>query len=618
MGTYWIKLCGFFLPILLLIFSCTSIQPLFKASIPRNPNLKPPGNNTPVDSQKTENAATDRIEETHTTPASQTSPVEVSALSEVSGTDENALTRTDDDARGFNEKKVQPILDEALEYCQASQEFWQKGELENAVEALDQAYALILKINIDDQPKLIQQQDDLRFLISKRILEIYASRNIVVNGKHQAIPTVINRYVETEIERFTRGEEKTFFIESYKRSGRYRPFIKAALIEAGLPAELSWLPLIESGFKVNAFSRARALGLWQFIPSTGYKFGLKRNKYIDERLDPEKSTRAAIAYLKELHQIFGDWTTVMAAYNCGEGRVLRVIRHQNINYLDNFWDLYERLPFETARYVPRFLATLHIINNLEQYGLDDIALDPPVEYETVAVSKQIHLKNVAPAIGVSLEVLKGLNPELRYKLLPPDTYALKVPANKGEQLLAKINEIPVSSPPKPTFVYHRVRRGETLSTIARRYRTSVRKIMRANNLRRSNYIVAGRLLKIPQRGYEYRPPKRKKLKPKHGPTHTVARGDSLWIIANHYGTTTQKIQQLNNLSSAELYIGQILILPQGASGQENIGLKTYRVEHGDSPFEIAARHNMSLDRLLRMNNLTTRSTIYPGQKLVVE
>ena len=592
---------------LLFIFSCTSIPPLFKASVAQDPKLKPSENNTPVDVRKTENTTT-----------SQTSPVEVSALSEGSGVEENALTRPKDDVREFNGKKVQPILDEALEYCQASQEFWQKGELENAVEALDQAYALILKINIDDQPKLIQQQDDLRFLISKRILEIYASRHIVVNGKHQAIPTVINRYVETEIERFTRGEEKTFFIESYKRSGRYRPFIKAALIEAGLPAELSWLPLIESGFKVNAFSRARALGLWQFIPSTGYKFGLKRNKYIDERLDPGKSTRAAIAYLKELHQIFGDWTTVMAAYNCGEGRVLRVIRHQNINYLDNFWDLYERLPSETARYVPRFLATLHIVNNLEQYGLDTIALDPPVEYETVAVSKQIHLKHVAPAIAVSLEVMKGLNPELRYKLLPPDTYALKVPVNKGEQLLAKINEIPVSSPPKPTFVYHRVRRGETLSTISRRYRTSVRKIMRANNLRRSNYIVAGRLLKIPQRGYEYRPPKRKKLKPKHGPTHTVARGDSLWIIANRYGTTAQKIQQLNNLSSAELYISQILILPQGASGQENNGLKTYRVEHGDSPFEIAVQHNMSLDRLLRMNNLTMRSTIYPGQKLVVE
>jgi membrane-bound lytic murein transglycosylase D len=618
MRTHWIKSSGFFLPVLLIFVSCTSIQPLFKASTPQNPAYEIPRGNASAGTPKIKTAPTEPIIKTDATPASQAPPIEVSARSGVPGTNENAADRPEDDASEFKDKKVQSILDEALEFCQASQEFWQKGDLENAVEALDQAYALILKINIDDQPKLIQQQDDLRFLISKRILEIYASRNIVVNGKHQAIPTVINKYVETEIERFTIGEEQAFFAESYKRSGRYRPFIEAALIEAGLPAELSWLPLIESGFKVNVFSRARALGLWQFIPSTGYKFGLKRNKYIDERLDPEKSTRAAIAYLKELHQIFGDWTTVMAAYNCGEGRVLRVIRHQNIKYLDNFWDLYERLPFETARYVPRFLAALHIVNNLEKYGLDGVALDPPVEYETVSVSKQMHLKHVAPAIGVSLAVLGGLNPELRYKLLPPDSYGLKVPSDTGQQLLANIDDIPISAPPRPTFVYHRVRRGETLSTIARHHRTSVRKIMRANKLRRSNYIVAGRLLKIPKRGYEYRPPKRKKLKTKHGPTHTVVRGDSLWIIANRYGTTAQKIQQLNNLSSAELYVGQILVLPQEASGQENTGMKTYRVEQGDSPFEIAVRHNMSLDRLLRMNNLTSQSTIYPGQKLVVE
>jgi membrane-bound lytic murein transglycosylase D len=141
--------------------------------------------------------------------------------------------------------------------------------------------------------------------------------------------------------------------------------------------------------------------------------------------------------------------------------------------------------------------------------------------------------------------------------------------------------------------------------------------MRANNLRRSNYIVAGRLLKIPQRGYEYRPPKRKKLRPKYSPTHTVARGDSLWIIAHRYGTTAQKIQQLNNLTSTELYIGQILKLPQNRATAEK-GAKMYRVKLGDSPFEIAVRHNMPLDRLLLINNLTTQSTIYPGQKLVVE
>ncbi len=241
---------------------------------------------------------------------------------------------------------VQQQLDEALDFCEAAQEFWQKGELESALEALDKAYSLILTVEPDDPAKMVQQKEDLRFLISKRILEIYASRNIVVNGNHNAIPREINRNIQKEIKLFTKGPERRFFIDSYKRSGKYRSMILEKLEAAGLPAELSWLPLIESGFKVKALSRARALGLWQFIPSTGYKFGLKRNQYIDERIDFEKSSDAAIAYLKELHSIFGDWSTVLAAYNCGEGRVLRVIRTQNIKYLDDFWDLFGRLPFE--------------------------------------------------------------------------------------------------------------------------------------------------------------------------------------------------------------------------------------------------------------------------------
>ena len=316
-------------------------------------------------------------------------------------------------------KPAQTKLDEALEFCHASQEYWQRGELEKAVDSLDQAYALILAVEAQDDFKLIQEKEDLRFMISKRILEIYASRNIVVNGNHNAIPLDTNRHVEAEIRRFTVGPEKAFFLKSLKRSGRYRPEILKALKAAGLPQELSWLPLIESGFNVKALSRARALGLWQFIPSTGYKFGLKRDQFIDERMDPEKATMAAIAYLKELHNIFGDWTTVLAAYNCGEGRVLRTIRTQNVNYLDNFWDLYERLPRETARYVPRFLATLHILNDPEKYGIDLTIADPPLTYETVTVAKQVSLKDVARAIGTTEFELRQINPELRYKITPP-------------------------------------------------------------------------------------------------------------------------------------------------------------------------------------------------------
>jgi membrane-bound lytic murein transglycosylase D len=518
-------------------------------------------------------------------------------------------------------QKIQTDLDEALELCQLSQDYWQQGELENAVEALDRAYALIISVDTTDQPKLIQQKEDLRFMISKRILEIYASRNIVVNGNHNAIPIVINRHVQAEIKRFTQGNERRFFIESMKRSGRYRDHIVAAMRDAGLPEELSWLPLIESGFKTNALSRARALGLWQFIPSTGYKFGLHRNKFVDERMDPEKSTRAAIDYLKELHSIFGDWSTVLAAYNCGEGRVLRVIRSQNINYLDNFWDLYERLPRETARYVPRFLATLHVLNNLETYGMDEVVLDRPLKFETVIVDKQVSMRNVAKSIGVSEKELIGLNPELRYKIAPGDGYGLRVPPGNGEILLAQIDSIPVSHPPQRAYVYHRVRHGETLSVIARKYRTSVRRIMRANNMRRSNYIVAGKRLKIPRRGYMTQSPKTVR-KPVNGQTltHVVRKGDSLYIIAKKYGTTTKRIQELNNLRSTTLHKGQALTIFPGKSRKppQVDGLATYEVKPGDSPFIIAKRVNMPLDRLMYLNQLYPGTKIFPGQKLYIE
>ncbi|MDL1967172.1 MAG: LysM peptidoglycan-binding domain-containing protein [Deltaproteobacteria bacterium] len=545
-----------------------------------------------------------------------------SSLSNLDGTN-NSKAKVNNEEYTKNNSgriKIQSVLDEALDFCQSAQDFWQKGELENALEVLDQSYSLILDVDTDDDPNVMQQKEDLRFMISKRILEIYASRNIVVNGNHNVIPIVINKHIRAEIDLFTTGGEKKFFREAYKRSGKYRAQIVSELKKAGLPVELSWLPLIESGFNVVALSKARALGLWQFIPSTGYKFGLKRNIFIDERIDPVKSTKAAIAYLKELHNIFGDWNTVLASYNCGEGRVLRVIRSQNINYLDDFWDLYQRLPLETARYVPRFLATLHIVNNLEKYGLDSIEIVSPLEYETISVSKQVHLNDIANNIGTSEKILKGLNPELRYNILPSDQYSLRVPPGKCEVLLSKLDEIPISSPPKSTrIVYHKVKPGETLSTIARRYRTSVKSIARANNIRKNNLIVAGKKLKIPQKGAVCWT---RKPKYQHTSKYIVKRGDSLWIIARRFDTTTKQLQKLNNLLNTNLHIGQVLKIhgqkesPALAAAKKS--LRTYLVKRGDSPFRIAKNHNVLLERFLRTNNLTPRSTIYPGQKVYVE
>ena len=214
------------------------------------------------------------------TPETEAAEILVSTNSAVAARElEAAVAGSGEDTPQFSSSAAASVgadLDEALELCQLSQDNWQEGELENAVEALDRAYALILSANTAESPKLVQQKEDLRFMISKRILEIYASRNIVVNGNHNAIPVVINRHVQKEIDLFTKGRERQSFIQAYRRSGRYRPAIVNALTEAGLPTELSWLPLIESSFKVRALSRSRALGLWQFIPSTGYKFGRRR------------------------------------------------------------------------------------------------------------------------------------------------------------------------------------------------------------------------------------------------------------------------------------------------------------------------------------------------------
>ncbi|MBU8911367.1 MAG: LysM peptidoglycan-binding domain-containing protein [Desulfobacterales bacterium] len=514
----------------------------------------------------------------------------------------------------------QAKIDQALELCNYAQQMWEEGKLEEALTNLDSAYSSILEIDSEIYPEFNQQKEDIRYLISKRILEIYASRQIVVNGQHNEIPLILNKYVQNEIKRLT-GPERKFFIQSLERSERFRPFILSELKKAGLPEEISWLPLIESGFKIRALSPARALGLWQFIPSTGYKFGLNRNYYIDERLDPYKATMAAISYLKELHNLFGDWTTALAAYNCGENRVLRTIRKQRINYLDNFWDLYQNLPRETARYVPRFLATLHIMNNPDKYNIKIGTPLLPIAFKTYEIKKQVRLKDIAKEIGVKESVLKDLNPELRYALLPPESYQLKIPEDKAQIFLSKIDKIKTTHSPPPMYVFHRVRRGETLSGIAKKYRTSIRAISVANHINKKHRIIAGKVLKIPGRANAaniHAVASRPAVSGKRL-TYKVKSGDNLWNIARKFNTTTKNIMAINKLSTTRLSIGQRLNIT--SKKQLKVAKKkasTYKVRSGDSPFLIAKKYNMSLNRLLALNRLSKTSKIFPGQKLIVE
>ncbi|PIP36919.1 MAG: lytic transglycosylase [Desulfobacterales bacterium CG23_combo_of_CG06-09_8_20_14_all_52_9] len=561
-------------------------------------------------------------EKTETAPIQNNLPSPTGMVKETEKPDEFVFQEETPEPSNGNSKALRPgkTLEEALDFCEAAQDFWQKGEPENAIEALDKAYDLILAVEPGDDPALSQQKEDIRFMISKRILEIYASQRVAANGKNNGIPLEVNHDVQAEIDSFSIGAEKDIFIESYQRSGIYRPYIMEAFRKAGIPPELSWMPLIESGFKVNAFSKARALGLWQFISSTGYKFGLKRSTFVDERLDPIKSTEAAIAYLKELHEMFGDWTTVMAAYNCGEHRILRVIQEQNVNYLDNFWDLYQRLPRETARYVPRFLATLYMVTHPTKYGLDAIRLDPPMAFETATIAKQVHIRNVAEKIGVSESKLKALNPELRYQVVPPSPYALRVPPGKKELLLAAIDAVPDSDPPRPEYISHRVSPGENLSTIARRYHLTRDSIAEANDINRSKPFLPGNLLKIPQKGAIVYHPRVKGTSPQEtNVTHVVKFGDTLWTLAQKYKTTMNAIRELNGLSGAQLTIGQALKISSPEGGTSEVtSLRSYKVRKGDTPYNVATRFKMQLEQFLRVNRLTPKSRIYPGQTLYIQ
>jgi membrane-bound lytic murein transglycosylase D len=388
------------------------------------------------------------------------------------------------------------IQKEALEACQSAEELIGRGDLEGALAAVDRAYALMLELPGNGDDSYLQAKEDIRVLAAGLIGRIHAGGRRASAGAARswdlALPIVDNQHVQRELRSFTTVEREQF-LEGYRRSGLYRPMILERLEKTGLPAQLSWLPLVESWFKVRALSRASALGMWQFISSTGMRYGLERDTWVDERLDPEKATDAAIAYLVDLHDFFGDWPKALAAYNCGEARVMRLSRRSADEYLD-FWDLYELLPGETRRYVPRLLAALLIIENPAKYGMTLPEADaPPSNVAAVTVERSVKLERLDAALGLEEGALSALNPALRRQ-------ALRVPAGREETLLAQLGSVPEWTPPVPQYTTHRVRSGETLSVIAGRYRTSVSAIMRANGLRSANRLRVGQRLRIPTRG----------------------------------------------------------------------------------------------------------------------
>ncbi len=461
------------------------------------------------------------------------------------------------------EKDASVLLEDAFAAYEEAQAALGREDMEGALAKLDEAYGFLLRMNVPADSPLLQEKQDLRLLIAQRIQKISVSRTTLASSVNGSIPLVENQWVAREIRSFQTVERRAFE-ESYKRSGQYRDMILQELRNEHLPEQLAWIPLIESAFRPRALSRARALGMWQFIRSTGYRYGLKQDKYVDERMDPVKATRAAIQYMIELHDMFGDWTTAIAAYNCGEAAVQRVIRAQRVDYFDSFWDIFANLPFETARHVPRFIATLLIVGDPAKYGFQLPAPDPPLPFESIKVNAAVKLATLSQNLGLDPALLVSLNSELRHDSTPNYPYDLRVPDGTGEQCLACIASLPQYIPPDVVTDRYTVRSGDTLGAIARRYRTSVNAIKNLNGLR-SNLIRPRQVLRIPSRGGVETPgaAAAPAAKPGETVTHIVRNGDNLFQIAKTYGTTVEKIKAANNLSSDIIAVGQKLVIEVG-------------------------------------------------------
>ena len=376
-------------------------------------------------------------------------------------------------------------------------------------------------------------------------------RGVVEEGNGLRI--VSNSRVEHWLRYFT-GKGRREMTRWMSRSGRYRPMIDSILAEEGLPPELFYLAMIESGLNPNAYSRAHAAGMWQFISSRARMYGLRVDWWVDERRDPEKATRAACAYLKDLYEMFGSWELALAGYNSGEGRVSRAQRKRPS--CEDYWCL--DLPRETENFVPKFMAAVIIGKDPEAHGFDVGHTESPIEYESFEVEHATDIQLIADAAGVTTSEIERLNPSLRRWCTPSSGGAVtvRVPPGTSQRCLTAIASVPEEE--RVTWTRHRISRGETLSGIAAAYGTSVRAIMNVNDLRNPNRIRAGSYVVIPV-----------------GPG---ALGESY-----------------------------------AAAG----GTITYRVRRGDTVSSIARRYGKRTADVLRWNGLGWRSRIYPGDAITI-
>lgn len=389
------------------------------------------------------------------------------------------------------------------------------------------------------------------------------------------IPIQQNERVLSYVELF-QGRLREYIAESLTRGTKYLPMIQSVFRAEGLPLDLAYIPIIESGFKTNALSKASAKGPWQFMKATGIENGLKHDWYVDERSDPEKATIAAARYLKSLHRMFnGDWNLVLAAYNGGQGRVQRAMKRAGTN---DFWVLSDGtkyLPKETREYVPLILAAIIVAKNPVQYGFDITAHDP-IAYDKVQVPRALDLRRVAEWTGTSIDEIQALNPELRRWTTPikyPD-FQLKVPPGTGPALAAKLAD--ASTADLASLKWYTVRKGESISTIARKLKVSRVDLAEANSLSVKSRVRGGQELIIPRAPATLLAARTERAVPTEvasrslsgsttvaSPgrlrnqitTYKVKRGDTLFSIARLFNTTVANIKSWNKLRGSALSVG---------------------------------------------------------------
>lgn len=422
------------------------------------------------------------------------------------------------------------------------------------------------------------------------------------------------KQVLDEVAWFSRNQD--YLDRTFARARPYLYHILEEIERRGMPADLALLPLVESAFQPTAYSRSRAAGLWQFIPATGRRYGLKQTRWYDGRRDVAASTVAALDYLQDLHERFdGNWLHAIAAYNCGEGLVERRIRqNRQAGKPTDFWSL--RLPRETSAYVPRMLAISMLVSEPERYGVRFQRIPNRAYWHAFDVGRQVDLAGAAEALGVSLNEMEILNPGLLRGVTDPGgPHRLLVPVSKATQMARLVNDLP--GPALPAWHraagQHTVRRGETLGHIARRYATTVDALQRANGIQGS-LIRVGQQLSVPgpaprQQGQR---------------VHTVQAGDTLWDLARSYNVAVEDLRAWNGLSARallrpeqKLVVGAVEARPAETARATRGGTTTYEVRKGDSLWTIARSFNVRVNDLLQWNALTRSSLLQPGQQLIV-